>query len=268
MPSVLKDCRAAKPTKPMPRYIADGSGRDVIIAFSREPNPPNFNHYSENRPHHLPTKEKRGNAKVPAISRFVPDGSGRDLFQQQNNDYVFPVHNQIRGEAISPKRRHISNACRARAPPRFKPSGSGRDMSYSNIDVYQTTTSQNSFRTLKPSASNGQMLRPRTSPPPRFVSSGKESFHLLFVHMHALFICYSVCPPVLSHNVTVTHMPGCSLPFLPSASSRLRQRHLPEPQCAQTSLLVQPAERRLQLRQPIHLAKCALQIWKWEWQSI
>ena len=192
MPSVLKDCRACKPTKPMPRYISDGSGRDLIISFSREANPPNFNFLSKNRPHHLPSKEKRGNAKIQPLSKFVPDGSGRDLFQQQNNDYVFPVKNQIKSEAISPKRSNISNYNRPKANPRFKPSGSGRDMSYTDIDVYRTTTAQNSFKILKPSTSNAQMLRPRTSPPPRFVSSGAAPY-----------------PSIILNTTTVSPSPCC-----------------------------------------------------------
>lgn len=174
MPSTLKDARAAKPTRPMPHYISDGSGRDVIIAFSGDPNPPHFNVHSENRPHHLPSGAKRGIGKTPVAAKFVPDGSGRDMFQQQNNDYVFPIYNSTRGEATSPKQRQVSYYNRPKASPKFKPSGTGRDMSYSNIDVYQTITSQNSFRTLKPSPSNGLVLRPRTSPPPRFVSSGAQ----------------------------------------------------------------------------------------------
>jgi hypothetical protein len=176
MPSVLRDSRACKPTKPLPRYISDGSGRDVIVAFSGISNPPNFSRYSENRPQHLPSKEKRGTAKLPVTPKFVPDGSGRDLFQQQNTDYVRPNKNLITREAVSPKRRNISNYNRPKANPRFKPSGSGRDMGYTDINVYQTISSQNSFRILKPSASNAQILRPRTSPPPRFQSSGRQYY--------------------------------------------------------------------------------------------
>lgn len=172
MPSVLRDAKACKPTKPLPRYISDGSGRDVIIAFSGMPNPPNFNHISKNRPHHLPSKLKGGNAKIPVTPKFIPDGSGRDLFQQQNTDYVCPTRVLSSAIGVTPKRRVISNYSRPKVNARFKPSGSGRDMGYTDIDVYQTINSQNSFKVLKPSASNAQILRPRTSPPPRFQSSG------------------------------------------------------------------------------------------------
>lgn len=172
MPSTLKDSRACKPTRPMPRYISDGSGRDIIIAFSGDPLPPNFSHFSDHRPAHLPSKDKRSIAKVPAVPKFVPDGSGRDLFQQQNSDYVWPCKNKIRAEAVASKKNHTTNYNRPKANPKFVPSGSGRDMSYSDIDVFRTITSQNSFKVLRPSPSNAHILRPRTSPPPRFVSSG------------------------------------------------------------------------------------------------
>ena len=177
MPSALKDSRACKPTRPMPRYISDGSGRDIIIAFNGDPLPPKFNNfYSENRPHKMPSKDKRPPVKVPATPKFVPDGSGRDLFQQQNSDYVCPVNINISTQSIVPKKKGVSYYKRPMAKPRFTPSGSGRDMGYSDIDVQRTINSQNSFKVLKPTYSNSQILRPRTSPPPRFQSTGMPFF--------------------------------------------------------------------------------------------
>lgn len=177
MPSALRDARACKRTQPFPKYISDGSGRDLTMTFQRDPLPPKFNHFfNDNRPEKLAKEMKTFQAKIHTTARFVPNGSGRDLFQQVNEDYVFPISTSFSPIEKTSQKSHFAQN-RPKSVPRYVPTGSGRDLYLTDLDASRCA-SPLSFKISKPNASNLNVLRARTSPPPRFVAtgSGRDSF--------------------------------------------------------------------------------------------
>ena len=171
MPSALRDARACKRTQPFPKYISDGSGRDLTMTFQRDPLPPKFNHFfNDNRPEKLAKEMKTFQAKIHTTARFVPNGSGRDLFQQVNEDYVFPISTSFSPIEKTSQKSHFAQN-RPKSVPRYVPTGSGRDLYLTDLDASRCA-SPLSFKISKPNASNLNVLRARTSPPPRFVATG------------------------------------------------------------------------------------------------
>lgn len=163
--------RAASPTTVMPRYVTDGHGRDTFITFADDSRPPPFSQKSC-RLH----SSKVVSSKQPTLPKFIPSGNGRDLFCQVNEDKVYPSNTKgmpSKNPNAVAKRKEISVA-RTTRPPTYHPSGSGRDLHYTDSDAALFTLPAKSFRI----ASSTKIPRPRSSPPPRFIAagSGRDTF--------------------------------------------------------------------------------------------
>jgi hypothetical protein len=148
----------------MNRYISDGRGRDTFITFGNDRDPP-----ARCLDSYKPSKV--ASAKLPILPRFQPDGSGRDMYCQVQKDPIVPVKGVINTNTPSLTKRHKSaGVIRSSKPAAYVPAGSGRDLFFkSNFESYHAPPLGN-FRVKKIDT----VVKARTSPPPRFVSSGMQ----------------------------------------------------------------------------------------------
>ena len=147
----------------MQKYVSDGRGRDSFITFGNDRNPP-----ARSR---VPLKAgKVASAKPPTLPRFQASGSGRDMFCQVEKEKIFP-HRGVIGGKVSVERKTASTGVTRRFdPPTYHPSGSGRDLFFvGGFDAWHAPHS-NTFKVQK----NDKIVKARTSPPPRFISSGMK----------------------------------------------------------------------------------------------
>lgn len=154
--------KVAPPTSVMPKYNTDGKGRDSFITFA-DRNPP-----QSLKACTLPSS-KVASSKHPALPKFIPSGTGRDLFCQVQKDQVIPFNGKTPSTCPNPTpKSHGSGVIRQVYPPTYQPSGTGRDLYFTRNENGPFPGQSHSFKI----ASYQKNPRPRTSPPPRFQPHG------------------------------------------------------------------------------------------------
>ena len=180
--------KPVKSTTVPAKYYGDGTGRDSFVCFGPNQSPPRCR---------TSMKMPRRNKVVAAVSspppRFLPDGSGRDMFMQVNSSHpVIPATGaQIGGGGkLSPMRKAKSaNSLLAKPLPSYKSNGQGRDA----YVVGRTISSPKSASFIVKPVS--KKLCPRTDPPPRYSPTGMFSVDMFFYCLVALIDERPACPP-------------------------------------------------------------------------
>lgn len=128
---------------------------------------------SPNKPQHIASKTKYVTAQIMPVGRFVPNGTGRDTFQQCDRNPIIASTGRSHFTTVAPKVKGQLPSGTAKTTivgASYVPSGNGRDM-YMVRGFTGTHTSSYgcSMRVKKYEKSP----RPRTSSLPRYVSNGE-----------------------------------------------------------------------------------------------
>jgi hypothetical protein len=132
---------------------------------------------SPNKPEHVASRQKVATSRIIPSPKFIPSGSGRDLFQQVSPDPII-AHTGKQFSTRSPSYKSVSPSSSARPSSpgsNYMPSGSGRDLYM--VRGFRGTYTAAYGRTMRVN-SYEKIPRPRTSPPPRYQSKGhgRDSF--------------------------------------------------------------------------------------------
>ena len=152
----------------MNKYISDGRSRDTFITFGNDRKPP---HSHVHRP--IPGA-KLAAAKMPVLPRFQSSGDGRDMYCQVQKEKVIPHIGIIDRKIHRTNKSPGTGVIRTYSPSTYIPNGSGRDLFFVGSGDARHPHSSSNFRVKKVDGA----ARARTSPLPRFVSSGKFQFIL------------------------------------------------------------------------------------------
>eukprot|EP01041_Mallomonas_annulata_P013023 gene13023-27476_t len=156
-----------RPESTVPRYRADGNGRDLYRIEDLEKPPITGVLFVKNKIEPKPKKLLTGaiTGSTAALPRFVPNGTGRDLFQQCNptplvahTGTMFSTHPPVH----SNKGLGVNRL--DRPAPLYRPNGTGRDLFYTDKNTTAVPTLRKEIYRKPPQA--------RTAPLPRFKPTG------------------------------------------------------------------------------------------------
>jgi len=169
MSSPIFNPKKVPPSYVLPKYTPTGDGRDLWCVKDLISSPYTGTVISLNKnvdqppPSQTPVRNR-----TAGLPRFVPNGSGRDLFQQCGNDPLIS-HAGVTTFSANPPvypRSGLGVNRQGSPPPKYVPGGSGRDLYLCRTGPNVSTFAK--MRTERPV----KAPRARTSPPPRCQTTG------------------------------------------------------------------------------------------------
>lgn len=168
MSAPIFNAKKVPPSYILPKYTPTGDGRDLWCVKDLISSPYTGTVISSNKSVVNPPSQTPVRNRTSGVPRFVPNGSGRDLFQQVGNDPLISHAGVTTFSAQPPvyARNGLGVNRQGSPPPRYVPGGSGRDLYLCRSGPTVSTFAK--MRTEKPT----KPPRARTSPPPRCQTSG------------------------------------------------------------------------------------------------